>query len=76
MKKSKRVFSSFSFFITVVTIKKKTTLWMLFVNINRLKKKYSYIQQSKRHSAFFVDRESRSALMELHTWNGLDLGFM
>ena len=77
MKKSKRVFSSFFFlYYCCDHEKKKTTLWMLLVNINRLKKKYSYIQQSKHHLAFFVDRESRSALMELHTWNELDLGFM
>ena len=76
MRREKEYFPLFSFFITVVTMKKKDNLVDAFCEHQQIKEEYSYIQQSKRHLAFFVDRESRSALMELHTWNGLDLGFM
>ena len=49
---------------------------MLFVNINRLKKSIPIFNNQNVIFGFFVDRKSRSALMELHTWNELDLGFM
>ena len=76
MKKRKRVFSSFFFFYYCCDHKKKDNLVDAYCKHQQIKEEVFLIQQSKRHLDSFVDRESRSALMELHTWNGLDLGFM
>ena len=75
-KREKEYFPLFSFFITVVTIKKKDNLVDAFCKHQQIKEEVFLFQQLKRQLDSFVDRESRSALMELHTWSGLDLGFM
>ena len=59
-----------------MTIKKKDNLVDAFCKLQHIKKEVFTFYQLKRQLDSFFDRESKSALMELRTWNGLDLGFM
>ena len=63
MKKRKRVyFPLFSFFITVVTIKKRQPCGCFLQTTTDYRRSIP-IQQSKRHmDSFFADRKSRSAV--------------
>ena len=75
MKKRKRSFSFF-FLYYCCDHKKKDNLVNAYCKHQQIKEEVFLFNNQNVHLDSFVDRESRSALMELHTWNGLDLGFM